>query len=454
METIDINQNFDTDHLNDKEIDELHCLFNNNGDSCYNFLSVGNFSKKFYDLLINEKIFEPKENDDYYYLGVYYGLVRRHYDVAIKYITIGAEKGSVRALMHLGFYYENIDINDDLMKKYYSVAADKGNIDAMRNLGWHYENTEINDDLMKKYYLQAIDKGDTLAMRWMANYYRDIECNNDLAKKYYLKAIDNGDSWSMFELAKYYGHIEVDYNMMKKYYLMAIDKGINYAMYILGIFYQTIEKNYEQMKKYFLMAINNSIERACYELEKYYGNNPPSNNDLQNYLSAIINGEILLKYTLFNMQGILKNKDTQIINLFCKNINQDGLDAHNFEYCIDKIITYMQLSEYNKSEKYEELIHNKHIKYIGYFMNYITKLYYNLGGWNKLKNNKNNKNNETDENNKKILKNVLNTSTTQIFIEYLDLYYYKYMDKLYMPGGEGYVKTQKHFKFTINYHKK
>jgi hypothetical protein len=76
------------------------------------------------------------------------------------------------------------------------------------------------------------------------------------------------------------------------------------------------------------------------------------------------------------------------------------------------------------------------------FMKYISKMYYS-------KNNiKNNIKNENKTKYKKCIKIILCSSiqNSQLFMEYLDHHYYKYLEKKYAPiSGIGYIKTKKHF---------
>jgi hypothetical protein len=45
----------------------------------------------------------------------------------------------------------------------------------------------------------------------------------------------------------------------------------------------------------------------------------------------------------------------------------------------------------------------------------------------------------------KIINKIFARCASQIFMEYLDFYYYEYLKKIFAPGGEGYIKTKKHF---------
>jgi hypothetical protein len=96
----------------------------------------------------------------------------------------------------------------------------------------------------------------------------------------------------------------------------------------------------------------------------------------------------------------------RFIDLFCSIIDIDNLQVYNFEYCVSKIIKYIHLKI-----KYNKLKYNK-LKYIDYFMEKIGKIYYDDG-----------------EIRQECLKKLINNNKriTQIFMEYLDFHYYKYV---------------------------
>jgi hypothetical protein len=130
----------------------------------------------------------------------------------------------------------------------------------------------------------------------------------------------------------------------------------------------------------------------------------------------------------------------QTIDIFCNIINDTdhiNLNIDDFDICIHKIIDYIFAS--NKQHKLKNII-NK-------FMRYACKLYYS--------HNKNKKEGQMENKNelrkeyrihiKKILSS--NVKNSQLFMEYLDHYYYEYLDEKFapFPSGKGYIKTKKHF---------
>jgi hypothetical protein len=376
--------------LSDGEINELKEVFKN---KCYNSF-IDTYSRKNYDLFINNKIFEPNANDI----------------------------NSINDLYYLGVYYQFIYVNYDLMKKYYLRAIETGNSDSIYNLGFYYGNIEFNYDLMKKYYLQAIEKENSNAMVHLGFYYYVAEQNYDLAKKYYLQATNKENIDAMRNLGCYYRYVEKNYDLAEKYYLQSINKGNIDAMNDLGSYYLCVEKNCDLAKKYYLMAIEKGGCGAIYYLDTYYTNNMPNNRDLQNYFCALIKNNIISYSCIFNINKYIEENIT--INLFCLNINNNNLNVKNFEFCLLRIINYIN------SRKSYNLCESCELKNIKHFTRCINELRY----YSKNK-----------PEYKKCTNKTFKNKTPQIFMEYLDLRYYEHLKKIFAPGGKGYIKTKNHF---------
>jgi TPR repeat protein len=423
----DIGNSDPNKHLNNEENDELKQLFEK-----FNVnYSIDTYSfRRIYDLFINNVTFEPNINnidyiDDLYYLGIYYQYVNKNYDLMKKYYLQAIDKGNFNAMNNLGVYYQYIEINYELMKKYYLQAIEKENIEAMNNLGFYYRSVEINYKLMKKYYLMAIERGNHDSMCQLGWYYSFIKQNYDLMKKYSLMAIDKGNSTAMIYLGYYYQYEEKNDGLAKKYYLMATERGNSTAMIYLGYYYQYVEKNYDLMKKCYLQAIEKNSFSVVSIIDRYYKQNLPNNEDLQNYFNCIIRGHISIKYSkIFNKDKYIEKNG--IINLFCLNINNNNLKIEDFEFCLFKIVNYIDCRKSYNSRELRELENIKH------FIKYINKLWYC------------NKNKNKSEF-KKCINKIFKKYASQIFMEYLDIYYYEYLKKIFAPGGKGYIKTKKHF---------
>jgi hypothetical protein len=313
------------------------------------------------------------------------------------------------------------------MKKYYLQAIDKGYGMAMNNLGFYHQYTEINYDLAIKYYLQAIDKGNSNSMYNLGFYYEYVEQNYDLAKKYYLLAVDKGNYRSMHSLGVHYQYIEINYGLMKKYYLQAIDKENSGSMNNLGYYYQYVERNYDLAKKYYLMAICEGSEDSINNLEYCYIHNLPSDDDLQNYFCALIKmNNIINRSHIFNNDEYIKENRT--IDLFCSNINNVNLKIENFKFCLFRIINYIN------SCKLYKICESCKLKKIKHFAGCINKLRYR---------------NKNKPEYKKYANELFKNKTSQIFMEYLDLHYWEHLEKIFAPGGKGYIKTKNHYELLV-----
>jgi hypothetical protein len=53
------------------------------------------------------------------------------------------------------------------------------------------------------------------------------------------------------------------------------------------------------------------------------------------------------------------------------------------------------------------------------------------------------------EKNNEFIHKLLEVNGSQLCMEYLNFYYFKHLEKIYLPGGPGYIKTKKHFESTV-----
>jgi TPR repeat protein len=323
----------DNNNLDNTEKNELITIFKN---KCCNSI-IDNFSRKIYNLFINNIVYEsedePTNNGGNYYLGVYYHFINVNYEFAKKHYLMAIEKGNTNAMINLGCYYDDVEKKYYLVKKYLLMAIDKGNIYAMFILGYYYEN--------------------------------------------------NGDM------------LGIDYELMKKYYLMAIEKGYECAMKRLRCYYMHVS---------------------------------PNNDDLQNYLFAIIKGNI--RFRNVQLHDYAQLTDILLIILGKVNtIDYINLDIDDFSFCILVIINYI----YTVDNKQKLVI------IIDKFMKCVCKIYYSHSK------------KEYQKKYQKCIKQIFNSDkhNSQLFMEYLDYYYYKYLDEKYAPNGKGYNKTKKHFELTV-----
>jgi hypothetical protein len=237
----------------------------------------------------------------------------------------------------------------------------------------------------------------------------------------------------MNKLGYSYQYIEKNYVLMRKYYLMAIKKGNVDAMYNLGFYYGNEGKKIS-MKKYYLQAISNGSEPAMHCLNDYMDDSS-SSTDLQNYNLAIIKGNIRFeRVNLYKKNYTYGTLENRIFDLFCENIfniKNNYLNIEDFNFCLLRIV--------DRSKNYSWYAHNESNS-IKRFTIMASKLfYYNP-----------NKNNMIKKEYKKNISKILKNNTSQIFMEYLTIHYYKYLEKIFSPGEKGYIKTKKHFESIKN----
>jgi TPR repeat protein len=435
--------------LNDTEIDKLKIIFKNKCNDSF----INNFSRKIYNLFVNGITFEPgdgsngENNDESYYLGVYYNFIKINYDLMKKYYLMAIDKGrkvtdeatSAEAMNNLGMYYRCTEYDYDLTEKYYLMAIEKGCIEAMNNLGTFYKHIVKNYALAKKYYLMAFDKGNVTAMYELGNYYQFNERNNDLAKKFYIQAIDKGNTEAMFKLGYYYQCTEKNYDLMIKYYLMAIEKRYSCAAYDL-IMYSKYEKdNYDLTKKYFLFATKNGCD--CFNIfcNYYITQTKTCRKDMLSILLAMIEGKINFSRNIreyfYSSRKYTRHFQQIAYNLIistCQVIDNNELCIDDFKFYCEEIINFIQTNKV-ADHNFRGNIPKYDITYINYFIKYISIMYYNKNG----------------ENKKKYIRELLKKSS-QLFMEYLDFRYYKYLEIKFAPGGEEYKKIETHFKSIAN----
>jgi tetratricopeptide (TPR) repeat protein len=213
---------------------------------------------KIFHLFVNNTTYEALNDDEYFYLGVYYCVIEKNYPQTIKCYLKAIEHKNSYAMCCLGHYYYNVEKNYELMEKYYLMAIDFGNNVAMTNLGYYYADIEKNNELMKKYYLMAIDFGNIVAMQNLGYYYQNTEKNYELMKKYYLMAIDQG---SKIALRRYCDYLIAHDKIVKSYKLNIKYKHlISRKVLVDNINKLWCHKIFRQKDKKFLLEVMSTFE--------------------------------------------------------------------------------------------------------------------------------------------------------------------------------------------------
>ena len=375
------------------------------------------------DAPTNDIIFDECTGDELCCLGDYYQFIIKNYGIMKKCYLMAINRGSAISIGKLNRYFLEVEKDYELAKKFSLQSIDNESTSSMYNLGYYHQYVSKKYDLMEKYYLMAIDKGCCASMNNLGCYHKETK-NYDLMKKYLTMAADKGYLNSIGELSSYYHQIEKNYDLAKKYFLMIIDKENDniYALHCMGFYCESIDKDYNLMEYYYLQATAKGNTTSMNNLGNYYADNMPIFDSLRNYVYAVIEGQFKFEsVTLFSINDTYFT--CGLINLFCEIIDHEKLYFDNFKYCAKKIIWY-----FNSKNEYIQLINVEH------FMKYIGKLYYK----------ESKKYKEFKEYLEKELK--LETSVTQIFMISLRKFYDEYIEEIYAPGGQKYIKTKEHFK--------
>jgi hypothetical protein len=193
------------------------------------------------------------------------------------------------------------------------------------------------------------------------------------------------------------------------------------------------------------MAIKNGGNCVSSLYEYYVHNDIIHKNDILDILLTMIEGNIKFSsqrngckwiFDCFLINTYLFTVDTTyyFIISMCQIIDNINLCSEDFEYYSAKIIDFIQTNKIG-GYFFERCISEQEMDNINHFIKHIGIVYY--------RNNKNNNN--------EYIHTLFKEKTSQLFMEYLDHHYYKYLEKKYSPDppGPGYIKTKKHFESIV-----
>jgi hypothetical protein len=328
----------DSNILYVKQYNELKKIFKEKCEGSF----INNFSKKIYNLFVNNIIFKLIDyhhgsyitfdtEDDPYYLGVYYQYININYELMNYFYTIHDYKDNKYVAHNLGLYYQKIEKNQALAEKYLFSA---------------FKNKKI----LKKYYHNAIKKGDAVAMNNMGLYcYKDN--NVKLMSICYDQAIDMGNVEAIYNFGRYYDQGSEPSN---NYYLMAIKNGYDCLINIFDGIIQR-DNNYNTVYNILLTMIEGNI--------KFNG---PNYNHI---LNRIRNVQHYTYPPLY--QEYMINTYYNLIISMCRVIDNKKLCIDDFNCYSTIIITFIQTNKFgdvliDKCISEQEMINTIHfIKYIG-----------------------------------------------------------------------------------------
>jgi len=195
------------------------------------------------------------------------------YPVTIEKLTRDAEKGLSTAQNTLGKMYlegvESLDIkpNFELAKKYLKMGAENGNVLAMFNYGLCLELINNNSEIGKK------DSEDLTPEE-----IKILRKKVDEALKWYTKAADKGLKSALINAAKLYEERKNYLKAAQYYYMLYEDYNYDPAMYRLGQMYMTgigtdkmrIDKDLQSAKYYFEEAAKLGNASAHLKLADFY----------------------------------------------------------------------------------------------------------------------------------------------------------------------------------------
>lgn len=126
--------------------------------------------EKIYQLFKNNVEFEPIDDYEHLYIGLYYKIIKNDNYGSKKYFFAAAEKGNDIAMLNVAlnrafdlsivrYGYIPIQSDAERRKEYYLMSIEKGNIDAIFYLG-RFCDGRGDDKEAVKYYLMAVEKGD------------------------------------------------------------------------------------------------------------------------------------------------------------------------------------------------------------------------------------------------------------------------------------------------------
>jgi len=199
-------------------------------------------------------------------------------DTAIRYFSLGAEKGLSTCEWELGFTFDETLNNYKQAIHWYESAANKNNRDAYHSLGLVYYNGKgVNQDYAKafKYYQLAANLGEPTShanLGFMYESGKGVSADNEMAFKHYEKAAEQDDAQGLNNLATFYLHGIVAKQDKKKaisLYKRAAELDNDFALNNLGKAYRDgtgVEVDHKVALDYFekaaILGFSEAIEAA------------------------------------------------------------------------------------------------------------------------------------------------------------------------------------------------
>ena len=337
---------------------------------------------KIRDLFCYEILFEPRNEVEYRYMGLYYECVKKDFKNAKKYYLMGINENDIYCMTNLADYYEKIKKNYEKTVKYYTMAIDHGDLRAMNFLGLLYFKKENYIDA-EKYFLLALENGNNSALYNLIKYYEDVkqeyisvnkyclvairnrnfkifyelgqnydnEKNYTNAVKYFVLIIENDNdhqcvTFAFYYVIRHYDFFKQDHVIVNIYYSMAIERGYIDAIYKLGYFYET--KDGVKAEKYYLEAVKYGNSKAMYRLAHFYYKIKNLSRAEKYYLLAIENNNEKAKKNIAFYFEKIKKDYRCAIEYYLKQFD-DTCDAkimYRLGVCNHKIYNFSEATKY------------------------------------------------------------------------------------------------------------
>lgn len=227
---------------------------------------------KIHDLYMNDIMFDPSNETECGYIGMYYECIKPNYIDTEKYFLMMVDYDPINVTHCLILNFYNVKKDHGKMEKYFLNIIDDSHSHVWKNLVSYYSIVKHNLSIAIEDYMMAFRKYGTgdVSIDLTSNFIQAKKNYKNLAE-HYDTAIENGYVDAINRMANYYKYIEKDDVNSVKYYLMAIDHGDVFAMYNLACHYEEIN-NFEDAIKYYLMAIDHGSGAALEKLFAHYKN--------------------------------------------------------------------------------------------------------------------------------------------------------------------------------------
>lgn len=142
-------------------------------------------------------------------------------ELAIKYLTMAAEKGFLKAQAELGMLYHRLNNYSEEGFKWINLAAKRGDADSQLILATYYKKGEV------------VDKDENMFYQWCL----ESACNGNIYAKHYLGEFYNEHSVMLLENEEYKNVAWIYAQLGHKWCKSAATSGVVKSIYYTGVSY-------------------------------------------------------------------------------------------------------------------------------------------------------------------------------------------------------------------------